>query len=399
MKTYSTKQTISFAIVSVLSLALPSLIYAIYLLYHRILNYTPPSVLGVEAAPETAPVSVLNQFFQGLLLIPWQIKRHLDNLYFTCQRLCPLQTVKEGDEKILFSLERNAELLEFFENFYAGFLQILLQLYILSLQFSLNDAKDGDLFRKCFVIVNLSIIDFYSLHLVWGEVIGSGLSVFSMLIAVRRRDDGPMTWFFSFFGWSSLFVSRSVVFALAVSVFGWYFVALASAHVLFFTWWVYGIARESYGQVLTGIGETSAPTTNQSRATPSLVLTFFFFGLPSLVLWPFMFQLKEKGRHMKFLMTVAVENGLLLLAWYGLHKWRNHEPNLASLLLVVITTVVSVLFLSLYGLCKPPKTELVVLYDDSTSSNSFGIYYEFFKIVFNPKVSQRFAQQLEELRH
>lgn len=153
VKTYSTKQTIGYAIISILSLTLPSFIYAIYLIYHRILNYTPPSILGAEVPPETAPISVLNQMFQGLLLIPWQIKRHLDNLYFTCQRLCPLQLVKEDDKKILFTLERNAETLEFFENFYAGTLQVLLQLYILSLQFNLNNDKDGDLFRKCFVIV------------------------------------------------------------------------------------------------------------------------------------------------------------------------------------------------------------------------------------------------------
>lgn len=43
-------------------------------------------------------------------------------------------------------LNRNAEVLEFFEDFYAGFLQILLQLYILSMQ--VNNLLDKSSLRK-----------------------------------------------------------------------------------------------------------------------------------------------------------------------------------------------------------------------------------------------------------
>ena len=41
---------------------------------------------------------------------------------------------KPEEQEDIQSMQRNAEVLEFFEDFYAGFLQILLQLYILMLQ-------------------------------------------------------------------------------------------------------------------------------------------------------------------------------------------------------------------------------------------------------------------------
>jgi hypothetical protein len=41
---------------------------------------------------------------------------------------------QNNEKEDIASMQRNAEVLEFFEDFYAGFLQILLQLYILMLQ-------------------------------------------------------------------------------------------------------------------------------------------------------------------------------------------------------------------------------------------------------------------------
>jgi hypothetical protein len=41
---------------------------------------------------------------------------------------------QSNEKEDIASMQRNAEVLEFFEDFYAGFLQILLQLYILMLQ-------------------------------------------------------------------------------------------------------------------------------------------------------------------------------------------------------------------------------------------------------------------------
>jgi hypothetical protein len=44
------------------------------------------------------------------------------------------RTPQSNEKEDIASMQRNAEVLEFFEDFYAGFLQILLQLYILMLQ-------------------------------------------------------------------------------------------------------------------------------------------------------------------------------------------------------------------------------------------------------------------------
>ena len=60
----------------------------------------------------------------------WQIKRHLDLLYFSAQRICDFRKLNEDEENDLILMKRNANVLEFFQNFYAGFIQILLQTYI-----------------------------------------------------------------------------------------------------------------------------------------------------------------------------------------------------------------------------------------------------------------------------
>ena len=60
--------------------------------------------------------------------------RHLDVLHFVSERICMCRSPKPEEQEDIQSMQRNAEVLEFFEDFYAGFLQILLQLYILMLQ-------------------------------------------------------------------------------------------------------------------------------------------------------------------------------------------------------------------------------------------------------------------------
>ncbi|CAG2122532.1 unnamed protein product, partial [Medioppia subpectinata] len=119
---------------------------------------------------------------------------------------------KTEEQEDIVSMQRNAEVLEFFEDFYAGFLQILLQLYILLLQLAKTDG--------------------FETKVLIGELIGSGLCVLSMMIAVRRRDDGPLTAVLSFVGWLSLFVSRVIVFSLIGSVIGIYVIILALIHAV-----------------------------------------------------------------------------------------------------------------------------------------------------------------------
>jgi hypothetical protein len=50
------------------------------------------------------------------------------------ERICLCRAPQNNEKEDIASMQRNAEVLEFFEDFYAGFLQILLQLYILMLQ-------------------------------------------------------------------------------------------------------------------------------------------------------------------------------------------------------------------------------------------------------------------------
>ena len=59
-----------------------------------------------------------------------QCSPDLDVLHYTAQRVCQRRSPDPKEQDDMKSMERNAEILEFFEDFYAGFLQILLQLYI-----------------------------------------------------------------------------------------------------------------------------------------------------------------------------------------------------------------------------------------------------------------------------
>lgn len=220
-----------------------------------------------------------------------------------------------------------------------------------------------------------------------------------MLIAIRRRDDGILTGMLSFIGWISMFTSRVVIFALATTVFGVWFVLFCFLHALGFTIWVYGIAVNSHTEP-TDSQVTDNPQVRsvQKNRFQLAILTFLFFGLPSLVMWPIMFQLKEEKRPLVFLFVNTIENALLLIVWYFL-KSTNSAMDLYSLLIVVIGTLVADLFLSGYMLCKPKLTDQVVLHDMRyTDTESFGMYYEFCDVIFRLKVRKGFQEELEDIR-
>ncbi|OTF71532.1 XK-related domain containing protein [Euroglyphus maynei] len=296
---------------------------------------------------------MINQF---ILII-----RHLDGLYFSSQNLCSFRPAKENEKENLSFVNRNAETLEFFEDFYAGFIQVAMQIYILSI---------GTNNKYSFII---------------GEVIGSALSIFSMLIAIRRRDDGLAT------GWTSMFTSRILVFALAAIVFKQWIILLCLIHVVGFTIWVYKIAMEA-------LDEDPQADRSKKRGFGTVVMIFFFFGLPSLVMWPYMFHLKEKQRPMRFLFIILIENVILVSLWFGLYSTKSKTDNY-WLMAVIITTVVATLFLSIYFYCKPSKVDQVVLHDMRyTDTESFGIYFEFCDIVFNLRVEKEVKELLEIVR-
>lgn len=65
VQTYYDEKSFYFAIISVLSLVSPSLIYAIYLSFEEIIR---------AGKLELKPITT--KFVNGLLLMPWQIKRY-----------------------------------------------------------------------------------------------------------------------------------------------------------------------------------------------------------------------------------------------------------------------------------------------------------------------------------
>lgn len=221
-----------------------------------------------------------------------------------------------------------------------------------------------------------------------------------MMVAVRRRDDGPLTGFLSFTGWLSLFVSRVIAFALVASfIHGWLLV-LCLIHALAISIWVYSIAIESY-QIHAPPDSQTHVWTMRKRISIA-ILVFVFFGIPSLILWPIMFQLKECRRPLIFLLIVTVENIFLVAVWFlflAIEGVALTDTNVLLVTAVVCTTLAGVLFLTGYILCKPKYTDQVVLHDmKATNAYSYGIYYDFCDAVFKLPNTHAIARDLEYVR-
>lgn len=255
-----------------------------------------------------------------------------------------------------------------------------------------------------------------------GELYGSILCVISMMIAVRRRDDGLATHFLSFFGWLSLMSSRVLVFALAASVIHSWLLVLCLIHILVFSLWIYNIAIESYGISTSSSDVTNKQWSSKRKRSSIGVMVFFLFGIPSLLIWPIMFQLREGRRPLIFLLVTTIENLCLLgvwLIWLMINEGSNLNNNLVALTIsIVLATLIGDLFLSIYVFCKPKYTDQVVLYkiretrnaDAPTlekldkiqlrTSNAFkyGIFYEFCDLVFKLPSTHKIATDLQELR-
>lgn len=395
-KYYSTSD-INFALISAACLAVPPIFYAIYLVGEHLTR-----------SPTVDAKEVGTKMINGFLLFPWQIKRYLDVLHFAAQRVC-LWRPPNGEEKMnLQSIQRTSETLEFFEDLYAGFLQILLQtyLFILAIMTSGEDEGKKQLFRAT-------------------TLVSSGLSIISMLIAVRRRDDGPMTMVFSKLGWSTLFISRILCISLATSAVGSLVSLIVLLHVAGVTWWVYKIAVDSHKLTDTGPPQASSPSSIYPTAPPAggdfnavgdhsatqitrkpcftLLLVLLFFGIPSLLIWPMMFQLRQRKRPYIYLAIITLENALLLTIWFFGPKPLQGDSLSMLGITALVCTGSGVLFLLLYLCCKPSGTDEQVLYKirverslDTTGSakaftgqanrsinaTKYGIYYEFCDLVF-----------------
>lgn len=130
---YKKVAEVNFLLITAACLVVPPVFYAIFLIGS---NLAKDDVLNKS--------EIGTKTVNGLLLIPWQIKRHLDVLHFAAQRVCEWRSPDKPEEEVLQTLKRNAEILEFFEDLYAGFLQIFLQLYLFFKTFSVhpNSATD-----------------------------------------------------------------------------------------------------------------------------------------------------------------------------------------------------------------------------------------------------------------
>lgn len=246
-----------------------------------------------------------------------------------------------------------------------------------------------------------------------------------MMVAVRRRDDGKLTIVLSFVGWLCLIVSRVLVFSLALMVIHYWLIVMCLIHVLAFSIWIYNIAIESYQISSSSVSASSAQWTNKRKRFSLAVLIFLFFGIPSLLIWPIMFQLKERRRPLVFLLVMTIENLFLLGIWliWMMKQMADEGKQLNSALMylvisIVVTTTVGVISILVYVCCKPKYTDQVVLYEirqagkmDApelirlretnsrlTSGSRYGIYYEFCDTVFKLPISHKFATQLEEVR-
>lgn len=255
-----------------------------------------------------------------------------------------------------------------------------------------------------------------------GELVGSVLSVISMMIAVRRRDDGKLTHFLSFFGWLSLISSRVLVFALAATVIHSWLVVLCLIHILAFSLWIYNIAIESYGVSSSSPDLASTQWASRRKRSSIAVMVFFFFGVPSLLIWPIMFQLKEGKRPLIFLLVTTIENLCLLgvwLIWLMMNDGSNLNNELVVFTITIVTaTLVGDLLLSMYVFCKPKYTDQVVLYEirearnmdaptlvkldsphfRSSNANQYGIFYEFCDLVFKLPSTHKIATGLAQIR-
>ena len=222
------------------------------------------------------------------------------------------------------------------------------------------------------------------MFLVKDQLIASALSIFSLLKAIGRNDDGLYMKTCSFLGWGSMFASRIAIVSLVTTVLRGWIVLLLFVHVLFFTIWVYCIAVKSYDN------------TESLNRCQLWILTFLYFGVPSLVLWPIMFDLNKENRPAKYLSIVVVENILMMLLFYFL-KGTPIEHEKITLIIVIVGSLIAMIFLSLYIHFKPKYTEYVVLYlrRHRSSTELCGPYYEFFDIVFNLKLTSEIEQKIE----
>lgn len=408
-----------------------------------------------------ATIGASEQILHGLLFVFWQLKRQVDIMGYLVERSCLWRKPKQQEKEELERLSTGSDGLEWFQDFYAAFLAILAQVYTLGAHWLSSDtngqsqssspglntaiSKDtpelqvSQTAKAITNVVNLQVssstIDSKDILILSQLLVSSGV-IFSLLIAVRRRDDGPLTFLLSTIGWGSIFASRIIIIALAFVHIGWkIMLPMVLIHILGISWWIYKIAIDSHNDKKDEVEESSwdneisqeqatelevvsasdektktdlvsNPTTSQWCTLEHIILLaqiLILFALPSLFYWPIMFNLKLHYRPFKYLVLILSENFVLIPAiWLALAS----TATLAQWYLLSAVggfSIIGFMFISLYVCCKPSLTEYFARADELYKhAEQSGIYYEFCSRVFKmPDLGkesfQRLLNQIEQV--
>lgn len=377
------------------------------------------SIENLQNLPDKETVSLLMgglaQLVHGGLFVFWQLKRQVDLISFLSIRCCFWRAPRQEEQVDVNKLSCFSDGLEFFEDFYAGFLGVLIQVaHIASSHKEVKLASDGEVanpvaFAKQQGTKSENLI-------IMSELMVSLLVVWSLLIAVRRRDDGPLSMVLSVIGWGSVFTSRIIIIAMSTLYFHYYILLFLIAHVAGISYWIYCIALNSHNgldneenlwlrhkddpetQPESNVENKEVPksdckgatttsgTDSWTRAQHVTLITQIvtLFGLPSLFYWPFMFQLRMAYRPFIYMTVIMAENFLLVSILYlGLSPDNRPHGHLYFLAIVAVTSIIGFIFLSCYIGFKPKFTDQFARFDMVVNeAETSGIYYEFCSRVF-----------------
>ncbi|XP_035214464.1 uncharacterized protein LOC118188197 isoform X2 [Stegodyphus dumicola] len=129
VKEYYEEKDVSACTVSSFCLFLPSVMYLLFMVGAY-----------VKDTEDASNRTIATKVVHGLLLVPWQIKERVELLQFSSEHICQKRHLTSDEMKKKSYLERQTALLAFFHQFYAGLIQITLQLHMI---ISTLDNKKG----------------------------------------------------------------------------------------------------------------------------------------------------------------------------------------------------------------------------------------------------------------
>lgn len=417
-------------------------------------------------------IGTSEQFLHGVLFIFWQLKRQVDVVSYLVERSCVWRKPKATEKEDLDRLRTGSDGLEWFQDFYSAFLAVIAQIYatiyfwtnhnqkaggsnqLLAMgtdklnQLSADSISDGSISKSAQIISTTlgQQVAATGDMMIMSQLVVSLAVISSLLVAVRRRDDGPLTLALSMLGWGSIFASRIILIALSLAYIKLYIVMIfLTCHVLGITAWIYKIAIDSHngkknetvdeakwdpqdiessnvqrielqqqqeprqqqqvGSNDNGNTSRQANITNQWSFGEHLILLvqiFTLFSIPSIFYWPIMFNLKWHQRPFKYLVLILIENFIMIPTIWS-HPTVTDSFRFNLLGAGGAFSIVGFIFIALYIACKPSLTEYFARADELfNEAERSGIYYEFCSRVFklpdlNKQAFKRLMNQTEEI--